>query len=174
RQPQSYDRTILKTGRDALQRLLDEARTTEFKTIDNAVRNTIIALSVYVLTVLLIGSLLIAIAAATGAEAGVWLLSLLMVLALLIGGVSVMPLRGALMANAYVRRMDAVRRAYQDALSKAAAEQIAYGQRLRQDAVAPFLRMIESQLAQANALRAELAQREQALAALEAELSTLR
>jgi predicted GTPase len=172
--PQSYDRTILKTGRDALQRLLDEARTTEFKTIDNAVRNTIVALSVYVLIVLLIGGFLIVTAAATGAEAGVWLLSVLMVLALIIGGMSVMPLRGALMANAYARRMDAVRRAYQDALSKAAAEQIAYGQRLRQDAVAPFLRMVESQLAQADALRAELAQREQALTALEAELGTLR
>jgi predicted GTPase len=172
--PQSYDRTILKTGRDALQRLLDEARTTEFKTIDDAVRNTIVTLSAYVLIVLLIGGFLIVTAAATGAEAGVWLLSVLMVLALIIGGMSVMPLRGALMANAYARRMDAVRRAYQDALSKAAAEQIAYGERLRQDAVAPFLRMVESQLAQADALRAELAQREQALTALEAELGTLR
>lgn len=172
--PQSYDRNILKSARETLQAHLEQARTTEFKTIDNAVRNTIVALSVYVLIVLLIGIFLIVITTATGAQAGVWLLSALMVLALIIGGVSVMPLRGALMANAYARRMDAVRRAYQDALSKAAAEQLDYGRQLRQDAVAPFLRMVESQLTQAEALRAELAQREQALTALEAELGTLR
>ncbi|PJF33051.1 MAG: hypothetical protein CUN49_19545, partial [Candidatus Thermofonsia Clade 1 bacterium] len=83
--PQSYDRSILKNARDALQNQLEQARTTEFRTLDNAVRNTIVALSVYVLVVLLIGGLLIGIAAATGADAGVWLLSALMVLALIIG-----------------------------------------------------------------------------------------
>ncbi|PJF35505.1 MAG: hypothetical protein CUN49_10260, partial [Candidatus Thermofonsia Clade 1 bacterium] len=121
-----------------------------------------------------IGGLLIGIAAATGADAGVWLLSALMVLALIIGGASLMPLRGALMANAYARRMEAIRRAYQEALRKAADEQLNYGRQLRQDAVAPFLRMVEAQLAQADAVKAELAQREQALTALEAELGTLR
>ncbi|PJF33052.1 MAG: hypothetical protein CUN49_19540, partial [Candidatus Thermofonsia Clade 1 bacterium] len=83
--PQSYDRSILKNARDALQNQLEQARTTEFRMLDNAVRNTIVALSVYVLVVLLIGGLLIGIAAATGADAGVWLLSALMVLALIIG-----------------------------------------------------------------------------------------
>ncbi|MCS6871046.1 MAG: dynamin family protein [Anaerolineae bacterium] len=172
--PQSYDRTILKNVREKLQMQLDLARATEFKTIDNAVRNTIVALSVYVLAVLLIGGFLIAVAAATSAELGVWLLALLMVLALIIGGASAMPLRGAFMANAYARRMDAARRAYQDTLSKAVAEQIAYGRQLRQDAVAPFLRMVETQVAQADAIKAELAEREKALTALEAELSALR
>ncbi len=172
--PQSYDRSILKNARDALQNQLEQARTTEFRMLDNAVRNTIVALSVYVLVVLLIGGLLIGIAAATGADAGVWLLSALMVLALIIGGASLMPLRGALMANAYARRMEAIRRAYQEALRKAADEQLNYGRQLRQDAVAPFLRMVEAQLAQADAVKAELAQREQALTALEAELGTLR
>lgn len=172
--PQSYDRTILKNAREQLHNQLDQARTTEFKTIDNAVRNTIVALSVYVLAVLLIGGFLIVTAAATGADAGVWLLSVLMVLALLIGGASLMPLRGMFMANAYARRVEAARRAYQDALGKAVAEQIAYGRQLRQDAVAPFLRMVEAQLAQADAVKAELAERERALTALEAELGTLR
>ncbi|MFQ3534475.1 MAG: dynamin family protein [Aggregatilineales bacterium] len=172
--PQSYDRAILKNAREQLHNQLEAARTTEFKTIDNAVRSTIVTLSVYVLIVLLIGGFLILTAAATGADAGVWLLSVLMVSALIVGGMSVMPLRGAWMANAYRERMDAARRAYQDTLSKAASEQIAYGRQLRQDAVAPFLRMIESQLAQADALKTELAEREKALTALEAELAALR
>ncbi|MCE7948378.1 MAG: hypothetical protein DYG88_13220 [Chloroflexi bacterium CFX4] len=172
--PQSYERAILKSARDDLQQRLEQARTTEFKTIDNAVRNTIVTLSVYVLIVVLISLFLIVTAAATGADAGVWLLSVLMLLALVLGGISVMPLRGMFMANAYARRMEAVRTGYQDVLGKAAADQIAYGRQMRQDAVAPFLRMVESQLSQADAVKAELAQREQALTALEAELGTLR
>lgn len=172
--PQSYERAILKSARDDLQQRLEQARTTEFKTIDNAVRNTIVTLSVYVLIVVLISLFLIVTAAATGADAGVWLLAVLMLLALVLGGISVMPLRGMFMANAYARRMEAVRTSYQDVLGKAAADQIAYGRQMRQDAVAPFLRMVESQLSQADAVKAELAQHEQALTALESELGTLR
>ena len=78
------------------------------------------------------------------------------------------------MASAHARRMQGVKTAYLDTLGKAATEQIAYGRQMRQDSVAPFMRMVEAQVAQSDVVKSELAGHERALTALEAELGTLR
>jgi acyl-coenzyme A synthetase/AMP-(fatty) acid ligase len=109
----------------------------------------------------------------TGSGGSIFLLILLM-LALVIGGLSAVPLRGSFMAQAHAKRIETVRRAYLAQLSKAAADQVAFGRQMRLDAVAPFLRMVESQLVQADAVKAELAAHGNTLTALEAELGKLR
>lgn len=173
--PATYDRAIIKTTRENLMAALDRARTTEFKRIDRAVRNTIVALAVYELAVFFFGIFLFVVLAGTQADGGAWVLVLLLlVLALIFGGFAMLPLRSAAMQRAHAGRVRAVMREYNDMLGKAAGEQIAYGRRLRQDAVAPFLRMVEAQVTQVDIVKNELVAHEKALVALEAEVGRLR
>jgi small GTP-binding protein len=172
--PATYDRSALKLVRDRLAETLEGARTTEFRTIDRAVRNTIVTLGVYLMSVLIIGLALFIMFTAAGAEGSAWALLMVAIIALFFGGLAVIPLRGAVMENAHAARVRAVRTAYLDILAKAASDQVAYGRQMRQDAVAPFMRMVEAQVAHADGIKAELAAHEQHLTALEAELGTLR
>lgn len=108
--PQSYDRSIAKNAREPLNQILEQARTSEFKRIDEAVRNTIATLSVYILLTLLLGLFFSVILGATGGGGSIFLLILLM-LALVIGGLSAVPVRGNLMARAHAKRIEAIRSA---------------------------------------------------------------
>jgi small GTP-binding protein len=172
--PASYDRNILKKVREPLEEILNGARTTEFQRIDRSVRNSVVTLGVYLFIVVVIGILFFLAITTGGGDAGAWALLMFVMILLIFGGLAVMPVRGTLMASAHARRMQAVKTAYLDTLGKAATEQVAYGRQMRQDAVAPFMRMVEAQVAQSDVVKSELAGHERALTALEAELGTLR
>jgi hypothetical protein len=84
-----------------------------------------------------------------------------------------MPVRGMLMARAFAERLETVKAELTAALRRAADGQIASGSRLRQDAVTPFLRLVESQTIQADEVETALAKHQQILADLEKELAAL-
>jgi len=172
--PTSYDRSIMKNIRDGLASVLDRARTTEFSMLDKSVRNTIVILGMYEFTVIVFSCLAIAALAAGQAQGGTLIVLMLLILGLLFGGLAVIPVRGLVMQNAHAARLRAVKAEYSGIVGKAAADQIAYGRQMRQDAVAPFLRMVETQVSQADQVKTELAAREQALTSLETELGKLK
>lgn len=172
--PASYDRGIMKNIRDALTSTLEKARSMEFQRLDKAVRNTIVMLGIYELTVVVFSCLAIAALAAAQAQGGTLLLLMAAILILLFGGLAVIPVRGLLMENTYASRLRSVKTEFSGVLSKAAADQIAFGRQMRQDAIAPFTRMVETQISQADQVKLELAAREQALTVLETELGKLK
>jgi GTP-binding protein EngB required for normal cell division len=171
--PTSYDRAIIKSGRASLEAALDKGRAAEFATIDKAVRNTITSLGVFLFTVLVLGLLLLLLLVFANTDGGARSTTVLLMIVLFIGAITLMPIRGILMRAAYGRRMVVAKAEFATALAKFGNDQIAYGRQLRLDAVAPFLRMVETQIGQVDAVKAELLSHETTLTALEAELGGL-
>jgi small GTP-binding protein len=170
--PPSYDRTIMSSGRDELMQTLEKARNIEFKRIDDGVKNAIVILGVYELAVLFIGILGTVIAASQ--NDGVWVIFLFGMLIFMLAGLLVVPLAGKLLERGYAARMRAVKEEYAQQLDKAAQEQIAYGKQMRLDAVAPFMRLVETQVTQIDGLKTELESHQQTITGLEKELGLLR
>jgi small GTP-binding protein len=170
--PTSYDRTIMRSARDGWMAKLDEARTLEFNRIDRAVRNALVILGAYELAVI-VGAVLAALALA-GSQSGSWLLLLLAVIVFALGGLAWIPLRGWLMEQAYGRRLVAIKTELEQLVERAAQQQIVFGTQMRNDAVAPFMRLVETQIAQVDETKSALEANQQTLIALERELGELR
>jgi len=170
--PASYDRAIMRNARDELLPIVDKARTIEFKRIDLAVRNTLIFLGAYELVVI-VGGIIAALALA-GSQNGSWALLLVAVIVLALIGLAVLPLRGWLMEQSYGRHLIAIKTELENALERATQQQIAFGTQMRNDAVAPFMRLVETQVSQVDQLKTDLEAHQQALVGLEKELGDLR
>lgn len=170
--PTTYDRTHVPKVRGDLTTILTRANEAEFKRIDSSVRGSIALLGLYELLVIVLG-LGITIAAISAGNT-VWPLTLLITLLLAGVGFLIMPLRGALMEADFGRRIRALADEYWRTLSPALESQIGFGRRLREDAAAPFLRLIETQIERADQQRKQLESHEQQLTQLEKELGTLR
>jgi small GTP-binding protein len=170
--PTTYDRAILRSARDGLMAKLDEARSIEFQRIDQAVRNTLLVLGAYEV-ILLIGAVIAALAA-SGSQNGAWALLLVAFIVPGLGGLLLIPVRGALMERAYAQRLIAIKTELEQAVERAAQQQVAFGAQMRNDAVAPFTRLVETQISQIDQLKVELEGHQQALVALEKELGELR
>jgi hypothetical protein len=171
--PSGYDRSIMRSARDGLMAKLDQARSVEFKRIDSAVRSSITVLGLYEFFVL-VGALCGAIASIGSQDGGWALLLVLMVLVLGLAGLALAPLRGLLMERAYADRMFALKTDFEKDLERAAQQQIDFGRQMRQDAAAPFMRLVEAQIEQSDRLKRELDEHAQALVVLEKELGTIR
>lgn len=169
RPPVSYNREALRGVRGDLEAIAAEARQVETERLDRAVRNTLVMLAgwelMIVLAVILVGALAI-----DWTDVGTPLLLVLGALGLMLVGLALMPLRGNFLARAFSGRMQELSRRYQDTVREAAETQIAYGVRLRQDAVAPFTRLISAQVARQRDVAAELQTLEKDLAALAGEI----
>ncbi len=171
--PISYDRSILPAARPELLSILDKAKSVEFTRIDKAVQNTVIVLAFYEIAVIFI-ALVFGIAFGGSTNGGLWILLVLVVLVLLLAGLGFIPVRGLLMANAYAARLELIKADFIVALKRATDQQIGFGARMRQDAVTPFLRLVESQTSQVDAVKSELERYGQTLTALEKELAALK
>jgi len=171
--PISYDRSILPAARTNLVALVDQAKSAEFARIDSAVQNTLVVLAIYEIAVILI-ALVIGFAFGASTNGGQWVLLVLTVIVLVLGGLAILPVRGFLMARAYADRLEGLNTDLDIAFKRAAEQQIAFGSRLRQDAVTPFLRLVDSQTTQVDVVKAELEKHQQTLTGLEKELSALR
>jgi len=171
--PARYDRTLWDKARDDLSGTLEKAQQMETDTLDGQIRMTAGTLVVYLLSILIMGCLLLTLlsVANQGNSAGLLIVAMF---AAMLGGIAALPLRGWLMANAYGRRLEALKREYSERFMSAAREQISYGRQLRGDAVAPFLRMVETYLSQADTIKAELAAHTQQLTELEKSVSDLK
>jgi small GTP-binding protein len=170
--PVSYDRTIIPSRRDTILNIAERAKAVEFERIDRAVQGSVIVLAVYEIVVLLL-AIIFASALGSSSNGGAWALLVLLTLGLLIGGLALVPLRGVLMARAFSERMQKTARDFTDQLRAAANQQISYGERMRMDTVAPFLRLIDTQTSRADNVQNELTRGQQTLTALERELAAL-
>lgn len=171
--PLSYDRSILPAARPELISILDKAKSIEFARIDKAVQNTVIVLAFYEIAVIVV-ALVFGIAFGGSTNGGAWILLVLAVIALLLIGLGFVPVRGLLMSNAYAARLDVIKEEFLVAFRRATDQQIAFGARMRQDAVTPFLRLVESQTSQVDAVKSELERYGQTLTGLEKELAALK
>jgi small GTP-binding protein len=169
--PTTYDRSIMRNARDGLLAKLDEAKTVEFRRIDQAVRNSVIVLGAYELVVI-VGAVIAALSQA-GSQNGSWALLLAAVIVLGLVGLALIPLRGMFMEQAYGRRLVGIKAELEKDLERVAQQQIQAGLQMRNDAVAPFLRLVETQIAHVDQLKTELDSHQQGLVALEKDLSTL-
>ena len=170
--PTTYDRSIMRNARDELLQKLDSARTLEFKRTNQAVRNSLLLLGAYVLIVLVVG--VVGALVLSGSQDSSWLLLLLIMFVLLLAGLGFVPLRGWLMEQSYARRLLAIKTDLLKALDRVAQQQVTFGMQMRADAVAPFMRLMEAQIAQTDVLKNEIEGHQQAIVELEKELSTLK
>jgi small GTP-binding protein len=170
--PTTYDRSIIRSARDGLMAKLDEAKTVEFRRIDQAVRNSLLVLGAY--EVIIIIAAVIGALSLAGSQNASWALLVVGVIVLGLVGLAFIPLRGLVMDQAYGRRMFEIKADLEKELERVAQQQIAFGLRMRNDAVAPFLRLVETQISEVDRLKSELETHQQSLLALEKELSALR
>jgi small GTP-binding protein len=170
--PTTYDRSIIRDARTGIMTTIDKARTVEFKHIDQAVRNWLVFLGAYEFVIII--AAVIAAIALSGSQNGNWLLLLLIIIVLWLAGLFLLPLRGALMAGTYGRRMLGIEAELEKSINRVAQEQIEAGTRMRNDAVAPFMRLVDAQISQVDQLKTELEGHEQGLVTLEKELGGLR
>ncbi len=138
--PLQYDRSPLAKARAELETLENAAREDESERLDRAARNTLLYLVVYEILLLLFGFFFLQVLPPEQAP-----VVLVLVLGLMLLGLAALPLRGRALEAAYTRRMLMLQAQYVEAVSKAAEQQIAYGMRLRREAIAPLTRLIEAQ-----------------------------
>lgn len=169
--PTAYDRTHMQEIRDDLEEIELEARTVETEKLEDALRNTLIYLAVYEILLLLFGIVLIAVLVQAPDTAPALLLVL--VLALMLLGLVFVPLRGRMIENDYTERMLRLQARYIEVLTRAADAQIAYGMTLRKDAIAPLVRLIESQTDMQTAQLQKLQAAQQQMTDIETQLSNM-
>jgi hypothetical protein len=172
--PTSYDRKDLASVREDLRKLLDQAKGIELKTIDASVLSSLSVLGLYELLVIVFGVLGTLIAASWPDNRGIWIIFAAVTFLLMIAGLLVVPIRGLLLERAYAERMRATKASYVETLDRAAQKQVEFGRQMRLDAVAPFMRLVETQINSVDSLKTELETHQQQLTLLEKELSGLR
>jgi hypothetical protein len=172
RTPATYDREALRRIRPERDGILAEARQIEPARLERAVRNTLIALAGWEVTVVL-ALVLIGGLGINWTDPAAPLLLLLIAIALILTGLALMPLRGMLMARAFSGRLMALADRLQELVRAAAAEQIEQGVRLRQDVAAPFTRLVSAQTELQSTLARDLRALDGDLAALAGEVGGL-
>lgn len=139
--PVRYDRSFLQDTRPELEKIEEEGRGIEIDSLQESVRTTLVYLTLYEVFLLIFG--IVILGAMGGEPSAPIILILLLGLALL--GFVMMPVRGRLLENGYTSRMLKLQNRYIDTLTTATDKQVAYGVKLRHDAVAPLTRLIQAQ-----------------------------
>lgn len=172
--PSTYDRSATLGLRAALEPLETQAVALT-AWVEQARRNTIIYLALWqvVCALLFVGLLALwgSIAVTNDAPIEFVLLAALIVASLL--GFAMIPLRGRMIHRAYANRLYALQAQYTEALTRASDAQIEQGMKMRQEAIAPLTRLIESQATLQTKQLALLNNAEQQVARLESELNAL-
>ncbi len=169
--PQNYKRTAMMDVRDDLAEIEDKARQAETDNLDEVMRNTVVYLAIYEIILLLFGFVIVGVLVnqPDGTVAGL----LVGVLVMMMLGLGFVPLRGRMLENAYASQIKALQDKYLHTLDRAAEEQINYGMKLRRDAVAPLLSLIESQTETQNEQLEKLQSIQQRLVEIEASLADM-
>jgi small GTP-binding protein len=169
RAPATYQREALRNVRSELTAITDQVRTVEPERIDRSVRNALVMLAGWVLAIVL-AVVMLGLLAVDWTNAGVPILIVLGALALILVGAALLAYRGFVLSRQFSERVIALSQQYQSTLYDAASEQITYGVRLRQDVVAPFVRLIEAHVTRQETVSADLRQVEGELAAIAGEI----
>jgi len=173
--PLAYDRSHLLNVRPALEAIAEEARQLPTERMEQARRSTLIFLAAWEL---ILGIVLLAVFSLSGLVerdngAGFTLLIVVVLLIAMALGFVILPLRGRFLRAQHANQLYTLQERYKQALGQAADAQMAYGQRLRRDALAPLTRLIESQAQRQDEQFSRLKNAEQAISKLEAELNAL-
>lgn len=172
--PLHYERSFLRDVRSALDDILREAQHFETEHLDRTLRNWLIILALWeILTVCL--TLAVAAGGLSGSTPNLKtiLVSFGVGIALVLGGLGLVPLRGWFLRKQYEHRLRTHRDHYLDILRRATGDTVAHGVQLRRDAVAPFTRLIASQAELLEKLRADLAAHQQSFVRIQGGLAEL-
>jgi GTP-binding protein EngB required for normal cell division len=171
--PLSYDRAALKKPRAALDEIGEQAMSVETDKLERAVRNAVLYLAGWVVFLLILGIFVLAWNPSTPELPALPFVLVVFLLMLAIIGMLFLPLRGRMLRNAYVARMDGLKARYVEALQAAADEQVEYGMRLRRETVAPLTRLIDAQTRIQTEQVSQLQAAQQDIMKIEAELAAL-
>lgn len=172
--PLRYEARFLREVRPALDDLLRDSMRFEMDRLDRTLRSTLVLLSLWEILALAL-MVVVGVTAFSGAtpDVGMLLLVFGLGLILIIAGLALVPLRGWLLRRAYQRRLQENRDEFLRLLRGAASEHLAHGVQLRQDATAPFTRLVESQSEVLAALRDDLLAQQHALMRIQGGLAVL-
>ncbi len=168
--PVQYDRSALQNVRDELDAIAGEAREIETNKVERMLRNTLLYLAAWEVTVIVLLILLFSAWESVGDGAAVFLL-LLLAAALL--GFLILPLRGRMLENSYTARMLGLQARYIEVLRKAADKQVEYSMNLRRQVVQPLTRLVEAQTQIQTEQLNRLQQAQQEMTKIEADLAAL-
>lgn len=168
--PVQYDRTALQEIRDELDEIASQARELETDKVERMLRNTLLYLAAWEVTVLVLLIFLFSAWASVGDSAPVFLILLLAALVL---GFLILPLRGRMLESSYTNRMLALQARYIEVLSKAADRQTEYSMNLRRQVVQPLTRLVEAQTQIQTEQLTKLQQAQQEITKIEADLAAL-
>ncbi len=165
--PLQYERVHLQKSRPQLEAIENEARVVETEKLDQTLRNTLLYLVIYEFIVIILGIFL----GATSPDQAPIVFIIVLALALL--GLAFVPLRGRLAESAYTERMLALQKQYLEVLHDGGNKQMNYSMQLRQDAIAPLMRLIEAQTKIQTGQLNQLLTAEQEMTSIEAALAKL-
>lgn len=146
--PVKYDRGMLEAVRPDLEIIEQEARVVETDRLEQSLRSTLLYLAVWELLLVIFGVALVSMWGALEAAGNQPLLPLILLVVLIalgLLGFVMLPLMGRILETRFTNRMLRIQARYTDLLTAAADKQVAYGMRLRADAVAPLTRLVEAQ-----------------------------
>jgi hypothetical protein len=168
-----YERSFLRDVRSQLDDIIRDAERFETDKLDRTLRSALIFLGIWELLALAL-TMVLAGGALTGNPDVTTLLMVFGIgIGLIIFGLVTVPLRGWLMSQTYERRLREDRDNYLAILRRATTESVAHGVQLRQDATAPFTRLISTQSELLEKLRADLENQRQALVRIQSGLAQL-
>jgi len=168
--PMSYDRSFLRRVRGELDTLLQDAGRFETERLDSQLKTMLIVLALWELIVIAITLVVVATAAATFDAPTIFAFFGAAIL-LGLGGLLLLPLRGWFLQRAYTNRMFTLKEKYLKILRDILDDVLKYGAELRQNTVAPFTRLIESQTRSTDELKKQLDDAEQAILRIQRGLS---
>lgn len=168
--PVQYDRSALQSIRDELDSIAAQAREIETDKVERVLRNTLLYLAAWEITVIVLLVLLFSSWESVGDSAPVFLF---MLLASLLLGFLILPLRGRMLESSYTSRMLGLQARYLEVLRKAADKQLEYSMNLRRQVVQPLTRLVEAQTQIQTEQLNRLQQARQEMTKIEADLAAL-
>jgi small GTP-binding protein len=153
--PLSYDRGFLRKRRDELEKLMTQATRDESTRLDRDLQNMLVALALWEGLVIVLAALvaLLGITALEPINMAVFLFGAIIFVIL---GLALLPLRGWMVNRAYRARISQLALQHHKILEEALSEAYKYGGQIREEAVAPFTRLIQTQSGSMAELKQEL------------------
>ncbi len=169
--PASYQREHLQEAQRELTGLIKEATVIDGSRLELAVRNALLSLSAWELLIFAVVVLLRAVGLIQPEDGLIWAFG---VLILALAGFIWMPLQAIRMSRHYTDHVTRLRDRFKEALDAAVQQHMKYARELRENAVQPYTRLIDTQSGRFEQLRADLVEIQQELAGAEQMLQSLK
>jgi small GTP-binding protein len=170
--PMNYDRSFLRNVRHTLDEIMLKATRFETAKLEARLRNTVALVALWEVVVIAL-AILGVVTAAQALEGSTALVFFAGAAGLIIFPLFLMPIQGALLARGYRQQMEALQAQYIKPLREALAELQTYSRQVRQDTVAPYVRLIETQTRLVDDLKREFDESEQAIQRIQRGIAVL-